>query len=358
MARRGQAVALAGVVPAVLHLALTLGYDSSYSHQLYARDAFIGQYEHGIYRFRVIGREVVVAVADLLDHLGVVLHTTATDIGHGRPPDDLFTAFVVVNGVAFVALAMVLYFTSVVDDRSRIAYLTMVVVVAISGYVVTPYDHLSYVFTVAAVLAALAGRPWSWPACLVLAVVGTATRESFLVAAAAVVAALLARPRRGGAAVGWATDRAWHAAAALAVGGVGTYVGLRLALGGGDSFFTRMPRELNWQMSTPVALVIAAAGAWALGTLGPPMPPGRRTQWRRTQVLLWILSGPYLAGCVIGGIWFEAPRLLMPVLLCQFVLRAAVAQGRVGAEPPGSQESAGDLPVRRHEPVEDGHSRR
>jgi hypothetical protein len=143
-------------------------------------------YDHHIYRFRVVGRELVLAVDRLLQHFNVVLHTTATDIGHGRPPADLFTAFVVVNGVAFVALATVLYLATANGDEWRLPYVVLVVLVALSGYVVTPYDNLGYLLTVAAVVVALQGRVWGPPLCLVLACVGTATRESFVVALAAV----------------------------------------------------------------------------------------------------------------------------------------------------------------------------
>jgi hypothetical protein len=181
---RWRGLALGGAFPAVLHIATTLGYDSSYSHHLYAREAFLGQYRHGIYRYRVIGRELVLYVARLLEDLKFTLHTHATDIGHGRPPGDLFTAYVLVNGVAFVALAALLYKTT--DRGDSTPYLVLVVLVAMSGYVVTPYDNLSYLLMVTAVVVALRRRPWSWIACLPLAMAGTATRESFFVGVAAV----------------------------------------------------------------------------------------------------------------------------------------------------------------------------
>ena len=194
--------ALAGLLPATLHLVLTLGYDSSYSHQLYAREAFVGHYGHGVYQYRVLGRELVLAVGRVLRHFNLALHTTATDIGHGRPPADLFTAFVVVNGAAFVALAAVLYLVTVAaatagDEDWRLSYVVVIVLVALSGYVVTPYDYLGYLFTVTAVVVALQPRPWAPPLCLLLAAGGTATRESFVVAVAAVAAARVGRSAGG-----------------------------------------------------------------------------------------------------------------------------------------------------------------
>ena len=325
---RGPGFALAGLLPATLHLVLTLGYDSSYSHQLYARDAFLGQYENGVYRYRVLGRELVLAVGQVLQRFNVTLHTTATDIGHGRPPGDLFTAFVVVNGVSFVALAIVLYLVTAAagDDDWRLSYVVVIVLVALSGYVVTPYDNLGYLFTVAAVVVALRPRPWAPPVCLVLACAGTATRESVVVAVAAVAAALLAE--HGVRAFVRLRDPAWWSAAALVTGWAGTYVVLRLVLGEdepGTSLWMRMPRELNWQMSTPVALVFFGLGVATLQLTWPALTGTALRRWHLTRLALWILSAPYVAVCIIGGIWFETMRLLMPIVLCEHVLRRAVA---------------------------------
>lgn len=334
----GEGVALAGLLPATLHLVLTLGYDSSYSHQLYAREAFVGQYRHGVYQYRVLGRELVLAVGRVLHHFNVVLHTTATDIGHGRPPADLFTAFVVVNGVALVALASVLYLATVARPGAgdwRLSYVVLIVLVALSGYVVTPYDYLGYFFTVAAVVTALQPRSFAPPLCLVLACAGTATRESFVVAVAAVAAVLLGR--HGWRALARWRDPLWWSGVALAAGWLGTYVTLRVVVGDepGTSLWMRMPRELNWQMSTPVALVFLALGMATLQLTWPALAGHARVGWRWTRLWFWILSAPYLAACVIGGIWFEALRLVLPVVLCEHVLRRAVAGG-----------SAAELPLR------------
>jgi hypothetical protein len=324
---RWQGFALAGILPSALHLVLTLGYDSSYSHQLYLRRLFLDQYEHHIYRFRVVGRELVLAVDRVLQHFNVVLHTTATDIGHGRPPADLFTAFVVVNGVAFVALATVLYLATAAGAEWRSSYIVVIVLVALSGYVVTPYDNLGYLFTVAAVVVALQGRWWAPPLCLVLACIGTATRESFVVALAAVAAVLLGR-------YGWRAlvrlrDPVWWSAVALGAGWLGTYATLRIVLADSaesGSMWQTIPREFNWQMSSVVGIVFYVLGAWVLQMTWPALPAGEeRRRWRVMRLLLWILSIPYVAACFFGGIWFEAMRLLMPILLCEHVLRRAVA---------------------------------
>jgi hypothetical protein len=270
-------------------------------------------------------------VGRVLRHFNLAVHTTATDIGHGRPSADLFTAFVVVNGVAFVALAAVLYLVTVAaatagDEDWRLSYVVVIVLVALSGYVVTPYDFLGYLLTVTAVIVALQPRPWAPPLCLLLAAAGTATRESFVVAVAAAAAALLGR--HGWQALGRWRDPVWWSVVALASGWLGTYVALRMVVGGdepGSSLWMSMPRELNWQMSTPVALVFYGLGIWTLQLTWPALAGPARARWRWTRRCLWILSVPYLAVCIVGGIWFETMRLLMPIVLCEHVLRRVVA---------------------------------
>jgi hypothetical protein len=85
--------------------------------------------------------------------------------------------------------------------------------------------------------------------------------------------------------------------------------------------------ELNWQMSSVLAVLFFVLGAWALQATYPALPRPAVSRWRLTRLLLWLFSAPYLAVAVAEGIWFEAMRLLMPVLLCDHVLRRAVADG-------------------------------
>ena len=347
---RRRAVSLGGILPVVLYVAVTLGYDSSYSHQLYELAAFVAQYRHGIYRYRVVGREAVLVTDRVLHHFHLALHTPAVDLARSGATWELFTAFFVVNGVAFLALAALLYRVTVRSEQWAqwvVPYLVVLVLVAASAYVVTPYDMLSYVVLVAACVGAFAG--WPWPTLLVLAVVGTATRESFLVGVAAVVAGALWWPA--------ARFRLWVGATALALGAVGTYVALRVVLHDAreaGTFWWHVPQALNWNMGSVVAAVLLALGAWVLWAALPPLRRSAgaslgvaavRTWYRRASVTLWLLSLPYLVLSVVGGIWFEALRLAMPVLLCQYLLRWA-ADAVPAPMPSPSRPPASRPPVR------------
>lgn len=343
MSRAARAVALGVAYPLGLFTALTLGYDASYSQQLYDRSTFVAQYRHGVYRYRVVGREAVLFVARLLNHFGVALHTTAIDNIRGGARWELFTAFVVVNGLAFVGLALVLYAATVRRAEWVAPYAVLVALVAASGYVVTPYDFLGNLLMAVAVVVALwlGDRPWAWPLLTLVAVIGTGTRESFFVAVAAVVAVLLARhgvggllPRVGGA--------LWRSTAALAVASVATWITLHIALSDPNEpggIIWHVPRRLNWNMSSPVAAVMVVLGGVALAG---SLPGGAAAWYRRATVLLWVLSLPYLVVAFAGAIWFEAPRLLVPLALCQYLLRSA-ADTRSGPARMGASRAVAQL---------------
>ena len=122
-----------------------------------------------------------------------------------------------------------------------VPYLVIVALAIAGAYVVTPYDDLSYLLLTAAVIVGLRRRPWSWPVPR-SSVVGTATRESFLVGVAAMFAAVLARPSgvRGlGRAIIGKDDRLAASAVAMAVGSLVTYVVLRIVMAGPPDASTR-----------------------------------------------------------------------------------------------------------------------
>jgi hypothetical protein len=325
-----QVIALGIALPAALYLACTLGFGSPYSQSLYNRSAFLRQYTHGVYRYRVLGRELVLFAGHVLHALGLGLQTTSVELARGRGTWGLFVAITVVNGVAFVAFTALVYARTVRSRRWTPAYLVLVTAAAASSYVVTPYDFLSYLLIAAAILVAVARRAWSWQACLVLAVLGTATRESFFVAVAAVVAIAATRPGDGGILSRLTPSRtnslacsAWS----MAFGSVGTYVGLRVGLSGGGSIVQHLRGLANFNLSSTVAIVIAFLLFAVLILELPPFDVSGRVaqRWYRESVgWLWVLSIPYVGVSAVGGNWFETPRLLLPIAICQYLVRFGI----------------------------------
>jgi hypothetical protein len=328
-----QFIALAVALPLSIYTTVSLAYVSTYSDSTYNRAIFKFTYDGNLYRYRVVGRELVLGVADVIHGLGLHVYTISSLSAQGTHVWDLFNAFLIVNGVAYIGLAILLYIITVKDRAWSIPYLILIVLIALSAYVVTPYDYLSYLLIAAALLTACAARPWSWPACLVLAIVGTATRESFLVGVAALVAIVLARPggvrqfRSGGRTPG--PDELLRATVAAIVGSLGTYVILRVVLS--DNQHTTLwgvsLLKFNWNMSSSVAVFITVTGTFALFATFPersmaPEPPA--FDYGRATWYFWLLSLPYLAVTFVTGVWYEALRLLLPLLLGQYLVRHAL----------------------------------
>lgn len=321
-------VGAAVAFPLGIYIISVLRHTPANSPGIYYRPFFTLQYSNGIYRYRIIGRELIIGISNVINSLGGGPRVTGLTAATHSVEASMFTAFVIVNGVALLGFSILLCLVTARDQEWLPAYLILVTMTAISNYVVTPYDFLSYGFIAAALLLALSGRSRSWIWCVPIAILGTATRESFLVVVAALVATRMSEPGsiRELGLVPRRDDRLWQSTEAVAVSSLGTYVVLRLVLSRGtdsNMFVQSMPGASNFNWASVVALVIVGLSALALASQIPSVDvpdPGLSKQRRRALILLWALSTPYLLVSALGGIWSEALRLVLPVAICHYVV--------------------------------------
>jgi len=294
----------------VLPLVLLAGLLLTYPSWLNKRSS-LSEYFNAVYRSRFLGREMVLGVANGVDEaLG--------GLGAGRP-HGLMVGWMVVTGVGFVVTSLLLFAGTRRHDRSLTrVYVTALVVIAVASIAVTPYDLFSYALIVALFMAARAGRT-GWA--VVLVVVGVAVRESVLLTPLILIGALM-EPAPSGlvAAATWrsvlrcAVRRRVVLVSALA--GLAAYVAFKIQAnraGHRLTFVQHVPAadHLSWWSAGAIALAVAmlAAVRWSYWHL-----PARREILARRNVV-WVLALPYLAVCAVWGIWSEAPRLIMPLLL-------------------------------------------
>ena len=285
------------------------------------RRSSLAQYFTGVYRSRVLAREMILGIANGVDRL----------VGmSGRDPSPGFVAgWVTVTGGGFLLSWWLL--RRLVRGRASPTGAVEVVLaaaMAASATVLTPYDFLSYALILATVTAALSGRTVLTAG---LAAAAVATRESGLLAVAIIVSAHVA-----GAPVGARSlperYREWARASlpalvrcrplwAATAAGVTTYAALKIGFrpGAGVTLFQPAPLHANLTPRTTwsvgLAVVLTAGCRWAV------RPAGGTLRLRRR--VLWCLAVPYLAVLAVGSAWGEAPRLVMPLVLGEAVLALA-----------------------------------
>ena len=134
-------VALLGAVAVIGAMIDT--YVNYPSRHHYSNVTFTTYYGHGVYRYRVLGRELTVG-------LGRVLHAVVPMVApveaHGY---SLFWALAIVNGLAFVGVATLVGVTAR-TPRWFDAGVVLILAMIFSGLSLTPYDFLSYLFMAAA----------------------------------------------------------------------------------------------------------------------------------------------------------------------------------------------------------------
>ena len=318
---RRDAIAFGTAFPLALFIVDVLGHTPVSTPLVFKRATFVAQYSHGIYRYRILGRELILGVTALIHSLILVNHSMSAVNAIYQDESTIFVAFVIVNGGALLTFAHVLYRVTVKSQDWVSPFLILVSLTAISGYVVTPYDFLGYLFIALAIVVAFGEWRWSPFVCLLLAVLGTATRESFFVAVAAVVAVRFTKRSNPGC-VFAKTDSLGASALVMAVGSMSTYVALRIVMGNSSSIGTILqppPTWTNFSFGSVVALLIVCFGAFALLSALPSSGVDRSVRLR-SIFLFWLLSLPYLIATVIGGIWTEALRLMLPLFIGHYLI--------------------------------------
>ena len=100
-----QVVALGVAMPLAIYATVTLCLVSGYSMAFYNKQVFLHQYRHGIYRYRVLGTELLLLIGRITQHFNIHIETRAVVQTQGSEHWNLFTAFFILNGLAFLAFA-------------------------------------------------------------------------------------------------------------------------------------------------------------------------------------------------------------------------------------------------------------
>lgn len=307
---------VAWILPLILSLVVYFGFSTNWTVDVFSRAGFEVQYSGGIYKYRLIGTFIQARLVDVLERIGF----------EGGAPKNLkimdpagspvfYTAYFV-NNTLFICLACSVFYylfharyslqpPLLIDALVFLVGLLM----AISQYVVVPYDMLSY-FLLAVAIHLVTGQqtlPRVGLLGLVVVLAALARETAALIIpfyAAVHYRQIFAKPLFG---------RHQVILCGLAACFLCTYGALRLAFGGDRALYHAIWLGCNLTMPFNVmGLIFMAAVLTVLLT----------DELARQECLIFTLGAlPYLVAVTIVGITWEI-RLWVPVILCLIALKA------------------------------------
>jgi hypothetical protein len=279
------------------------GFVTHYSVGVFSPRGFHAQYDHEVFKYRVLGKALLLAVYRVVEYLN------PADAGWGRMAAFLGTdsinfyhSYFFLN-TAFLCLTLLV----VSDYLADLELLAVALLVAITQFVVVPYDAVAYFF-----LACTFRWRHSLP--LTAAVVFLAALNRETAALSLSLYASLLFLGRGGSLRGLAL---------LTSVFVLTYLSLRAAFGWGNAVGNEFTFIRYLNVNSAVGIGFALAAGYALV---------RRPAW---ALVFLACSLPYVLSILITGNPFEA-RLWVPLLLGVMLVQAAGQErqsGRVVAAP-------------------------
>ena len=306
-------------LPCLLSLVVYYGFGSNYTGGVFHKAGFLSQYEHGIYKYRVLGRILLLGThrfmtsetlpARVARRLFANLPASARTMDNQADPT-FYAAYFVQNTFFLIMCSLILYMLLIPYNPEELAsssgpYMVGVLLIALSQYVVCPYDNLSYFLFLLSVL--LIVRPFSLSFVLLSLVlaVSTLARES----SALTLPFYFAFHFRQGTKL-----NKKDLSELLFLGGtfLATYALLRVFLGSGDH-----PLYEDVRLVHNFRDLWGVSGILLLPVVSYLLCTGSRNKKRCITFLL--ASSPYVLGMLIVGRTWEA-RLWVPIWLGLLIL--------------------------------------
>ena len=258
-------ICAAWVLPAGFSLIAFYGFFTNYTTDVFSRAGIATQYERSVFRYRVLGRWLVDAVSARFEQLSMAWpapRALALMDPSGNAAAYWAYAFVHTLGTCVGCTLLLLTLRHRNRRNADLVVVAISMVMALAGFVVTPYDGLFFALQMAALALTVAVAPGSaLVPMVVVTVLATLTRETAYFIPAFVFAVHHRRILTG--------DRAARTLlVATTASFVATYVGLRIALGwGGGTVFYAWQVAANLQWTSMVGTLMLAASLVLL--LGP-----------------------------------------------------------------------------------------
>jgi len=309
-------VCLGFVIPLVLSMVVYFGFASNYSAGVFSEAGFRGQYETGIFKYRVLGRLTLLKINEIVESSTFPAIAPRAMFLLDRNGSPFFYTAYFLNNTLFLCLAcgvLMLLFERLSPPRNvwigDLLVVLLCLLMAVTQYVVVPYDTMASFFLCLAFGLVLGEQKLFKIILLGLVIVlGTLTRETAALILAFYFAAhhrrLLARPLR------WSPQLS--ALIFLGACFFCTYEGMRLALGPGDATFQDVQIKDNLTSPFGLAGLLFFLAVTAVLLLNGP--------GRRESLLFLLASLPYLLFILFTARLWEM-RLWIPVFLSIVTLK-------------------------------------
>ncbi len=321
-------VLMAWALPAVLSYLLYFAFTNTYSGNAFNADGFAAIYDNGIFKYRILGINLLRATHDAIVALGLPTSLPpAYLVQFPNTTPEWYSAFFYLNTVV-LGMTMSVFFVIAeklnVTKQSFLTDLCLIVLLGImifSQYVIVPYDMLSYLFLALAMYLVLfrSGRIDTLVYLCAVIILGTLTRETAALILSFYAAVnfkdLIKIPPRFFDTSG-ERPSPLLTLALLTVCFLGTYVALRLNIETHQPFFkgVRVAYNLADQFSVFGMIYFVVASA---ALLTAPAA-------RNTVALFMIAAAPYIVGMIMIANPREI-RLWAPVLMPMFLLQFQAA---------------------------------
>lgn len=291
------------IVPVLYLLCMHIWLRSAYTAGTFELAGFSKQYEHDIYRYRIIGPRIVGWVYRLLTSL-------YTDEKITMPSDPLATrlfylALIGVDAFFFcisnlLILILCCWPASRRGTQGLSLYLYVVIIMLSASYVVTPYDQLAYALLLGTMMAtSMTNKPAALLVFTVCGIVGALTRETQVLATPALLTVAVYAHKRV------RVQYMWMAGYNLIIFAT-VYIGLRAFVSGSPALAGSTTLGGKWAVGSIIMwYMIWMAGVHLAMSIYRDVRP---------SLFLLVSSIPYLATILMNGILREL-RLIVPLLL-------------------------------------------
>lgn len=323
------------ILPIIMSAVVYQGFSSNYTVRLFSEQGFRWQYETGVYKYRVLGRFLLIGTYRCIQHHDLpTIAPLALRVLDQRGDPQFYSAYFYLNTI-FLCLTCLALFFALGGHRAGADFLSadlpvlfLMSLMTLSQYVVVPYDMLSYFFlAVAAWLVVRGIREW-WEilASGAMVVLGTLTRETTALILALHLAcnyrAILTIP------VGMRLNHAQRTLVWLTACFVATYLGLRIAFGYERPVFETMIFPTGYDVSTQIGILAFVGIAFLAGIvlLLFSSRPNVTGMW-----VFLLASLPYLGAMPFIATTWEI-RLWVPVILLLTIIKVNASRLEGGPE--------------------------